>query len=509
MTIDSKLTDETDPQADGGMSALFASVLDETARVERLQGPLLERFLKARTVGECIEAWCGEIPDSKEDLILRLEADVCLIDQTLQKQLNAIMHHPRLQRLEASWRGLQYLVDHAEPGSDVKIRLLSVSWKELAHDADRAIEFDQSQLFRKVYSNEFGTPGGEPFGLLLGDYQVTHRINPIDRVDDVGTLTAISQVAAAAFAPFVTGAHPALFGLDSFTDLQRPIKISKTFDQVEYLKWRTFRQTEDARFVGVTLPRVLMRAPYPDTSTRTDHFRFQEDVSDDLEHYLWGTAVYAFGAVVIRAYSQSNWPADIRGVDTDVDGGGLVKDLVVHKFDTDLCDAADKFSTDLKIVDSLERELGELGLIPLTHCRETDLCAFYSTPSVQRPKKYDTAAATANARISSMLQYMLCVSRFAHYIKVIGRERVGSFTDAADAEGMLRRWLDQYVTQATDPSSELRARFPLKDAAVQVREMPGKPGSYGCIIHLRPHFQLDDLEASVKLVTELVVPRTV
>lgn len=486
--------------------SLLSSVLESTA--QRWDDSRLDRFLAAQTIREGIEAWCGAIPLSKVDLVLRLEGDVARIDRILQDQLNAILHHPRLQRLEASWRGLRYLVDQTDPGSDVKIRILSVTWKELANDADRAIEFDQSQLFRKVYSAEFGTPGGEPFGLLLGDYQVTHRINPVERVDDVSTLSAISQVAAAAFAPFITSAHPALFGLDSFAELQRPIKIAKTFEQLEYLKWRSFSQTEDARFVGLVMPRVLMRAPYEDTSSRTDEFRFQEIVSDDPEHYLWGTAVYAFGAVVIRAFAQSSWPADIRGVETDVDGGGLVRGLVVHSFDTDDSDAAEKFSTDLKIVDSMERELGELGLIPLTNCRETEYCAFYSTPSVQKPKKYDSTIAAANARISSMLQYMLCVSRFAHYIKVIGRERIGSLTDASEAEGLLRRWLDKYVTQATDPSSEIRARYPLKDAAVSVREIPGKPGTYGCIIHLRPHFQLDDLEASVKLVTELVAPRT-
>lgn len=466
----------------------------------------LARFLSARTVRECIEAWFGEIPSSKEDLVLQLNAAVAVIDELLNEQVNVILHHPRLQQLEASWRGLHYLIEHADITADIKIRVLSVTWRELAHDADRAIEFDQSQLFKKIYSSEFGTPGGEPFGLLLGDYEVTHQINPVHRVDDVSTLANVAQVSAAAFAPFVAGAHPHLFGLDSFAELQRPINISKTFDQLEYMKWRTFRSREDTRFVALTVPRVLMRRPYTTHLGRADGFCFKEKTTE-LGDYLWGTAVYAFGTVVLRSFAQSSWPADIRGVDTDVEGGGLVTNLVVDAFDTDDCDAAHKCSTDVRITDTMERELGELGLIALTHCRETDLYAFYSTPSLQRPKKYDMEIATANARISSMLQYMMCVSRFAHYIKVIGRERMGSFADAAEAEGLLRRWLDKYVTQATDPSAEVRARFPLREATVQVREIPGKPGSFGCVIHLRPHFQLDDLDASVKLVTELVAAR--
>jgi type VI secretion system ImpC/EvpB family protein len=440
----------------------------------------------------------------KSEISQLINRTIARIDTLLSNQVNAIIHDPRFQRLEASWRGLMYLVDQVEEGESVKIKVLNVSWKELVRDLERAIEFDQSQLFRKVYSDEFGTAGGEPFGVLLGDYQMRHRPGPDYPTDDVEALRAISHVAAAAFAPFITGLHPSFLGMDSFAELEIPTDLPRTFEQLEYLKWKAFRESEDARFVGISLPDVLCRLPYPDDGSRTDGFRFREDVEDpSLNQYLWGTAVYAFGAVLIRAFTQNGWLAGIRGVERDTRSGGLVTGLPVHCFSTDKSGVALKYSTSALVTDAREKELGELGFIPLCPCPDTEYSAFYGNQSVQKPKHFDELAATINARMSAMLQYMLCVSRFAHYLKVMVREKVGAFVGAGDCEEYLRRWLMNYTTGNDKAGQDLKARYPLREAKVQVRERPDRPGTYTCVIHLKPHFELDQMVTSVRLVTEL------
>jgi type VI secretion system ImpC/EvpB family protein len=342
----------------------------------------------------------------------------------------------------------------------------------------------------------------------LGDYEVCHRPGPDHPTDDVAALLAISSVAAAAFAPFIVAAHPGLLDLASFLELERPLNLARTFEQKEYLKWRTFRGTEDARFTGVVLPRVLMRLPYADDGSRADGFRFREEVGGpDCSKYLWGNAVYAFGEVLVRAFAQCGWLADIRGVPRGALEGGLVTGLPVHSFATDRAGVAPTCSTDAIITDALEKELAELGLIPLCPCYDTDLAAFYGNPSAQRPRKHSEAVVTANARLSAMLQYILCVARFAHYLKVLARDKVGSFASPADCEEFLHRWILGYVITNDEADLETKARFPLRDAQVQVREHPGKPGSYHCVFHLRPHFQLDQMVTAVRLTTELAPPR--
>jgi type VI secretion system protein ImpD len=406
--------------------------------------------------------------------------------------------------MEASWRGLHFLVHQVPEGENVKIRVLNLSWKELTRDLERALEFDQSQLFRKVYNEEFGTPGGEPFGVLLGDYEIRHRPAPDHAFDDVSTLTSISNVAAAAFAPFIAAAHPALLDLTSFAELEQPLNLPRTFEQAEYLKWKAFRDTEDARFVGLTAPRVLMRPPYADDGSREDGFRFHEQLEGvGRAQHLWGTAVYAFGSVLIRSFTQSGWLANIRGVERGVEGGGLVAGLCTPSFATDKPGVATKCATDVIITDAQEKELAELGFMPLCHCQDTEYAAFYGNQSVQSPKPYDELPATINARLSAMLQYILCVSRFAHYLKVMTRDKVGSFFGPAECEDYLRRWLLNYTTGNDNASAEMKARYPLREAKVQVRERPDKPGTYTCVIHLRPHFQLDQMVTAVRLVTEL------
>lgn len=281
---------------------------------------------------------------------------------------------------------------------NLKVRLLNLAWKELARDVQRTTEFDQSQLFRKIYSEEFDTPGGEPFGVLIGDYEIHPRASAAHPIDDVSVLATVSQVAAAAFAPFIAAAHPSMLELESFQGLERSLDLPRTFEQLDYLKWRAFRETEDARFVGLTLPRVLIRTPYEDDGSRVDGFVFREQTgSPDGSGYLWGNAAYALAAVLCRSFDESRWLAGIRGVRRSVDGGGIVPGLPVHCFGTDRVGVVPKSSTEVLITDPLEQELSELGFIPLCHCPDTELSVFYSNSSVQKPKRYDEMAATINA----------------------------------------------------------------------------------------------------------------
>jgi type VI secretion system ImpC/EvpB family protein len=487
-----------------------AQILDAALESGRLAaepaGNSLAAFLAERSPAAALRLWLGgDAAADRRQLVLKLNRDIAQIDALVNTQVNAILHHPAFQRLEASWRGLRYLVEQAADAEGVKIRILSASWKELARDAERAIEFDQSQLFRKVYSDEFDTPGGQPFAALIGDYQVRPWPTAEHPQDDVAVLTAISHVAAAAFAPFVAGVHPAMFGLDDFGELERPRNLSTIFDQLEYLKWRALRESEDSRFVGLTLPRVLMRLPYQDQGNRPPGFVFHEQVAGpDRGKYLWGNAAYAFGGVLIRCYAESGWLADIRGVQRGVDGGGLVPALPVHCFSTDRTGIVPKSSTEVVIADAQEQELSELGFIALCHCQDSEYSAFYTNQSIQKPRRYDRLAATMNARVSAMLQYMLCVSRFAHYLKVLARDKIGLFTEVSECESYLHDWLQQYVTADNDAAAEVKAQYPLREAAVQVREHPGKPGCYLCVAHLWPHFGLDELVASVRVTTELI-----
>jgi type VI secretion system ImpC/EvpB family protein len=489
---------------------LLDAVLETSPSVVTARGEL-DDFHQAPSAERALFTWLDAcVPGwrrlTKVQVVRLLNRQVAQIDALLNAQVNAILHHPRFQALEGSWRGLKYLVVQSDD-DQVRIRVLNASWRELARDFERAAEFDQSALFQKVYNEEFGIAGGEPFSVLLGDYEVQPRPGPGHPVDDVSTLRAISQVAAAAFAPFIAAANPAMLGLEDFADLQRPMDLLRSFEQVEYVKWNAFRDSEDARFVGLTLPRVLMRSPWADDGGRSDGFRFREEFRRaDAREHLWGNACYAFGAVLVRAFSQNGWLADIRGVVPGQETGGLVTGLPAPSFPEEKAGIAPRSSTDAVITDVQEKLLGELGFIPLSRCKDTGLSAFFGNRSVQQPKRYDRPEATTNARLSATLQYMLCVSRFAHYIKIIGRDKVGSLTEAGELERYLDKWFVDYILDSTDASPEMKAKHPLREARVQVREHPGKPGAYLLTIHLRPHFQLDELSASVRLVTELALP---
>ncbi|HTH97160.1 MAG TPA: type VI secretion system contractile sheath large subunit [Stellaceae bacterium] len=442
------------------------------------------------------------------DKRLAIDQLIASIDALLTAQVNRILHHPRFQQLEATWRGLLQLVDTSTSMRAVKIRMLDVAWRELCRDFERAIEFDQSQLFSKVYSEEFGTPGGEPFGLLIGDYYVRHQRDIDHPTDDIGTLKAIAAVAAASFCPFVTSCSPVLFGLDNFGDFAGSFDLARSFDGLEFLRWRSLREEEDARFVGIALPRILMRQPYRQDPNRIDGFRFGEYAgAPDGSHYLWGNAAFAFAMVAMRAFHQYGWFADLRGVPEDMAGGGFIADIPGQRFPHLGRNAQAAAPLEVYLSDRQEKQLSDLGIVPLSRVGYLDACVFYSTQSLHNPKLYDRAVATSNARLSAMLQYVLCASRFAHYIKTIGRDKIGSFATAQDFEEHLRVWLRGYCLANDDATGAFKARYPLRDAEVQVRDIAGRPGAFGCVIHLKPHFQLDDVQTSFRLVTELVGPQ--
>ncbi len=426
-----------------------------------------------------------------------INARVAQIDHLISLQLNEVLHHPSFQKLEASWRGLKYLLDQSETSSMLKIRVLNASKKDLLRDLQRAPEFDQSALFKKVYEEEFGVFGGEPFAALVGDYEFSKH------PEDIELLEKISQVAAAAHAPFLSAASPQLLSMDSYTQLDQPRDIGKIFDTTEYAKWRSFRQSEDSKYVGLTCPRILMRLPYGAETKPIEAFNYEEGV-DGTDHskYLWGNAAYALGARLTNAFAQFGWCAAIRGVE----GGGLVEGLPAHTFRTDEGDVALKCPTEIAITDRREKELADQGLIPLVHCKGTDKAAFFSVQSANKPKLYDSDAANANARLSAQLPYMMAVCRFAHYLKSIMRDKVGSFMSRADCESFLNKWINQYVTVDDQASARTKAQFPLRDARVDVEEVPGKPGVYRAVAFLRPHFQLDELTVSLRLVAELPAP---
>jgi type VI secretion system protein ImpD len=459
-------------------------------------------------VAEALAAWFGPSLDvvgrDRTGLLRALDRDIAGLDELLSDQISAILHAPAFQRLEAAWRGLRYVTQAADGIAGAKIRVLSLSWNELVRDLERAADFDQSQLFHKIYSEEFGSPGGEPFGLVIADYAMQHHRTPDHPTDDVTALKALSAVAGAAFVPIVLGVSPIVFQLDSFRDLGRPVDLQSVFKQAEYKRWNSMREGDDMRFIGLVLPRILMRLPYGDDTTRHDGFCFREAVhASGEEGYLWGNAAFAFASIVLRAFGTFGWFADIRGAPRDELRGGLVIDLPVPWFGTDRPRIAVKPSTECFISDMHEKSLAELGFIALKKVPLTEFSVFNEIQSMQIPARFDRPSATANARLSGMLQYTLCISRFAHFIKVIGREHIGSLMTAEECQDLLQRWLTGYCVGSDSATAEIKARYPLRDGSVEVKDVPGKPGFYSCNIFLQPHFQLDDIAAGFRLVTEL------
>ncbi|MGI8787335.1 MAG: type VI secretion system contractile sheath large subunit [Pyrinomonadaceae bacterium] len=438
----------------------------------------------------------GELTLSK-NMDVAINARIAEIDRLVTTQMNEIMHNEEFQKLEGSWRGLHHLVKNSLTGTQLKIRVMSVSKKDLLKDFERALEFDQSSLFKKIYEEEYGTFGGAPYGALIGDYEFGNH------PQDMALLESLSQVAAAAHAPFLSAASPELFGWDTFGEMTEVRDVSKIFDRTEYAKWRSFRESEDSRYVGLTLPHVLGREPYGAATKPTETFNFEEDVDGtDHKKYLWSNAAYALGTRLTEAFSMHGWCVAIRGVE----GGGLVQGLPTHTFETDEGEVAMKCPTEVAITDRREKEFADNGFIPLVHCKGTDYAAFFAAQSANKAKKYDTDDANANARLSSQLQYIFAVSRFAHYLKSMMRDKIGSFMSRQEAQTFLNRWITGYVLENDVAPAAQKAKYPLREARIDVAEVPGKPGAYRAVAFLRPHFQLDELSVSLRLVANLPPP---
>lgn len=421
---------------------------------------------------------------------------IAAIDEEVSAQLDEVLHHGEFQRLEASWRGLRYLVMNAETGTNLKIRVLNVTRHELLEDLEAAPGLEESALFQKVYSEGFDTLGGQPFGALIGDYEFTSH------QQDVRLLEKIAAVAAAAHAPFVAAASPRMFGRDSFTEFAGVGDLARIMGSPEYAAWHSFRESENSRYVGLCLPHILLRLPYGEETPPSELFNYKEDVGvRGHGKYLWGNAAYAFGTRLTDAFAKYHWLATIRGVE----GGGLVEGLPVHTFDDGEGNLVMKCPTEIAITDRREKELSDLGFIPLVHCQNTDYAAFFTAPSCQAPRRYDTDIANANSRIVTQLRYVFAASRFAHYLMAMMRDKIGSFMERGEAEHYLNRWIGQYIT--TDPAagSQVKAERPLAEARVDVVDVEGKPGHYRAVLFLRPHFQLDELTVSLRVVIDLPV----
>lgn len=448
-------------------------------------------------IGEFVgQVMKGELTLSK-NMDVAINSRIAEIDRLITSQMNEIMHNEEFQKLEGSWRGLHHLVKNSLTSTQLKIRVMSVTKKDLLKDFERALEFDQSALFKKIYEEEYGTFGGAPYGALIGDYEFGNH------PQDMALLENMSQVAAAAHAPFLSAASSELFGWDTFSEMNEVRDVSKIFDRTEYAKWRSFRESEDSRYVGLTLPHVLGREPYGAATRPTETFNFEEDVDGkDHKKYLWSNAAYALGTRLTEAFSMHGWCVAIRGVE----GGGLVQGLPTHTFETDEGEVAMKCPTEVAITDRREKEFADNGFIPLVHCKGSDYAAFFATQSANKAKKYDTDDANANARLSSQLQYIFAVSRFAHYLKSMMRDKIGSFMSRQEAQIFLNRWISGYVLENDVAPAAQKAKYPLREARIDVAEVPGKPGAYRAVAFLRPHFQLDELSVSLRLVANLPPP---
>lgn len=445
------------------------------------------------------EALSGTVTYSK-NLAQTINNAIVAIDHKLSTQLNAIIHHPDFQKLEGTWRGLNYLVMNSETGTSLKIRVLNCTKRELYKSLSKASEFDQSTIFKKIYESEFGSPGGEPYGSLIGDYEFS------DHPDDIELLSLMSSVSAAAFAPFVTAASPKMFGFDDFTELSKPRDLEKIFDSIEYAKWRSFRESDDSRFVTLTMPRTLARLPYGASTKPVDEFDYEEapivdGVPRAMNHqeYCWMNSSYVLGARLTDAFAQHGWCTAIRGAE----GGGKVENLPSHVFVSDDGDSDQQCPTEIGITDRREAELSKLGFLPLCHYKGTDYAVFFGAQTSQKPKKYDRPEATANAAISARLPYIMATSRFAHYLKIMGRDKVGAFMEASDCEAWLNRWIINYVNGNPDAGQDMKAKYPLAEAKVEVREIPGRPGSYNAVAWLRPWLQMEELTTSLRMVARI------
>jgi type VI secretion system protein ImpC len=490
---------QTDTQAAGSTTTAEGglSFLDQVVSATKQTEPDLAQDLVKNLVEQAL---AGTVTFDR-NLTRTIDGAIAAIDKKMSVQLAAIMHHEKFTKLEGSWRGLWHLVTNSATGAGLKIKVINMTKRELNRDLTKAVEFDQSLLFKKIYENEFGTPGGEPYGTLIGDYEWNNH------PDDITTLRLVSNVAAASFAPFISAAGPGMFGFESYQELAKPRDLAKIFDSGEYMNWRGFRDTEDARFVSLVMPRVLARVPYGASTKPIDEFNFEETPVDatgastalDHKEYCWSNAAYAMGVRMTTSFAESGFCVAIRGAE----GGGKVDNLPTHMFQSDDGDMDGKCPTEIAITDRREFELSNLGFLPLCHYKNTDYAVFFGAQTCQKPKKYDRPDATANAAISARLPYMMASSRFAHFLKVMARDKIGSFMEATECEKWLNRWINNYVSGNELAGAETKAKYPLREAKVEVKEIPGKPGSYNAVAYLRPWLQMEELTTSMRMVARI------
>ena len=473
--------------------SLLDSVIAATKQTEPERAHALLRALTEQALDGTVKF--------DRNLTVSINKAIESIDAKISEQLAAIMHDPKFAKLEGAWRGLRHLVFNTETSVNLKIRVLNLSKRELWKDMAKSVEFDQSTVFKAIYENEFGTPGGEPYGCLVGDYEFSNSF------EDMELLQGIAGVSAAAFAPFIAAASPHLFGFEDFRELARPRDLEKIFDTVESAKWRSFRESPDSRFVTLTLPRVLARLPYGKETRTVEEFDYEESIPEEKlgprgrahENYCWMNAAFVLATRITASFSKTNWATAIRGAES----GGKVEDLPLHIFQSDDGDLDLTCPTEVGITDRRDAELGKLGFLPLCHYKNTDYAVFFGGQTTHKPEKYDRPEATSNAAISARLPYMMATARFAHYLKVIGRDKIGSFMEAPDCEAWLNRWIANYVNSSADAGPEMRARYPLREAKVKVQEIPGRPGSYNAVAWMRPWLQMEELTTSLRMVARI------
>jgi type VI secretion system protein ImpC len=431
-----------------------------------------------------------------DDSVTTIEAIIAEIDKKLSEQINLIMHHEDFTALEGSWRGLHHLVNNTETDETLKIRVLNLSKKDLAKTIKKykGTAWDQSPLFKKLYEEEYGSPGGEPYGCLVGDYYFDHS------PPDVEILNGIGQISAASHSPFISAAAPTLMNMDSWQELSNPRDLTKIFQTADYAPWRSLRDSDDSRYIALTMPRFLGRLPYGAKTNPCEEFDFEEDTGGgDHSKYLWVNASYAMGANINRSFKEFGWCARIRGVES----GGMVEGLPCHTFPTDDGGVDMKCPTEIGITDRREAELAKNGLMPLSHWKNEDYACFIGAQSLQKPTEYEDPDATANAKLAARLPYLFATCRFAHFLKCIVRDKIGSFKERDDMATWLNKWITQYVTSDPNASEEVKAQYPLAAAEVIVDEVEGDPGYYSAKFFLRPHYQLEGLSVSLRLVSKL------
>ena len=491
---------ETESEATGEASAVGTEESSEfSALLQKEFKPKTDRAKEAveNAVKTLAEQALTDTALISDDAVKSIESIIAELDKRLSDQVNRILHHGDFQKLEGSWRGMHHLINNTETDEMLKIKVLNITKKEVHKTLKKfkGTAWDQSPIFKKVYEHEYGQFGGEPFGCLMGDYEFDHS------PPDVEFLNGIAEVAAAAHVPFIAAPSPKLLNMDSWQELADPRDLTKIFQTAEYASWRSLRESEDSRYIGLAMPRFLSRLPYGSKTDPVEEFDFEEDVDgDDHSKYTWTNSAYAMAVNINRSFKLYGWCTRIRGIES----GGEVEGLPTHTFPTDDGGVDMKCPTEIAISDRREAELAKNGFMPLLHKKNSDFAAFIGAQSLQKPAEYDDPDATANANLSARLPYMFATCRFAHYLKCIVRDKIGSFKERDDMEKWLNKWINNYVeANPATASEEDKARRPLAAAEVEVNEVEGNPGYYSSKFFLRPHYQLEGLTVSLRLVSKL------